>query len=79
MKTATNDQEEQLRQAIKGLLDVKPSVPESEFQDAGFTANNSGSGTQTNYHSQGKYIAQGEARQYNTGGGAMNFGRYKTI
>lgn len=35
-------------------------------------ANYSGSGPQ--YNAQGEYIAQGNARQYNSGGGPMHFG-----
>lgn len=75
MKTATQAQQEQIVKAIEELLAVPPSVPEHIFQETSFTANNSGSGTQTNYHAQGEYIAQGEARQYNSAGGAMNFGK----
>jgi hypothetical protein len=43
------------------------------LQETDFTANNSGPGTQ--YNAQGEYIAQGNARQYNSAGGAMNFGK----
>ncbi|MCJ1269162.1 hypothetical protein MMC22_009051 [Lobaria immixta] len=50
---------------------VLPSVPERVVQEAGFTNDNYGSGTQ--YHAQGEYVAQGTARQYNSAG-AMYFG-----
>lgn len=63
-KIATKVQQEQIVKAIKEVSDVTPSVPEHEFQETGFTANYSGSGTQNN--PQGEYIAQGEARQYNS-------------
>ena len=51
---------------------VLASVPEHVSQEAGFTNNNYGSGTQ--YNTQGEYVAQGSARQYNSAGGAMHFG-----
>jgi hypothetical protein len=73
MKTATKAQQEQIAQAITEVSAVAPSVPEHVFQETGFTANNSGPGTQNN--AQGEYIAQGSARQYNSGGGPMNFGK----
>jgi hypothetical protein len=73
MKTATKAQQEQIAQAITELSAVAPSVPEDVFQETGVTANNSGPGTQN--IAQGEYIAQGQARQYNSAGGTMNFGR----
>jgi len=73
MRTATKAQQEQITQAIEEVSAVAPSVPDEVFQDAGFSATNSGSGTQ--YNAQGEYIAQGQARQYNTNGGAMHFGK----
>jgi hypothetical protein len=73
MRTATNAQQEQITQAIAEVSAVAPSVPDDVFQDAGFSATNSGPGTQ--YNAQGEYIAQGQARQYNSGGGAMHFGK----
>ncbi|PMD32684.1 hypothetical protein L207DRAFT_499650, partial [Hyaloscypha variabilis F] len=71
MKTATKAQQEQLTQAITEVSAIVPSVPEQEFQEAGITASYSGSGAQ--YIARGEYIAQGEARQYISGGGAMHF------
>jgi hypothetical protein len=73
MKTATKAQQEQLTQAITEVSAIVPSVPEQEFQEAGITASYSGSGAQ--YIARGEYIAQGEARQYISGGGAMHFGK----
>ena len=73
MKVATKFQQERIAQAISDVSDIQPSVPDEVFQEAGFTANNSGSGTQ--FNAQGEYIAQGTARQYNTAGGNMTFGR----
>ena len=67
MKTATRAQQEQIIKAITEVSAVSPSVPEHEFQETGFTNANYGSGTQ--------YNAQGDARQYNTGGGSMTFGK----
>lgn len=73
MTTATKAQQEQIVQAITAVSAIPSSVPEHEFQETGFTANNSGPGSQ--YNAQGEYIAQGNARQYNSAGGAMNFGK----
>jgi hypothetical protein len=73
MKTATKAQQEQIAQAITEVSVIPSSVPEHVFQETGFTANNSGPGTQNN--AQGEYIAQGSARQYNSAGGTMNFGK----
>ena len=72
-KTATEAQQEQITQAIAEVLALPPSVPEHVFQETGLTANNSGPGTQN--IAQGEYIAQGQARQYNSAGGTMNFGK----
>jgi N-terminal domain on NACHT_NTPase and P-loop NTPases len=73
IKTATKAQQEEIAQAIREVSATAPSVPEHEFQETGFTANNYGPGTQNN--AQGEYIAQGQARQYNSAGGTMNFGK----
>jgi hypothetical protein len=73
MRTATNAQQEQITQAIAEVSAVAPSVPDDVFQDAGFSATNFGPGTQ--YNAQGEYIAQGQARQYNSAGGPMHFGK----
>jgi hypothetical protein len=73
MRIATKDQIEQITKAIREVSAIPPSVPEDGFQGASFTANYSGSGTQ--YNAQGEYIAQGNARQYNAGGGPMYFGK----
>jgi hypothetical protein len=70
MKIAIKVQQEQIAKAITEISAVPPSVPENE---ASFTANYSGSGTQ--YNAQGEYIAQGNARQYNSAGGPMHFGK----
>jgi len=75
LKTATEVQQEQVAKAIVEVSAIPPSVPGHAFQETGFTANNSGPGTQTNYNAQGEYIAQGQARQYNSAGGAMHFGK----
>lgn len=73
MKTATKAQQKQIAEAIMAISALSPSVPEHEFQEAGFTNTNSGSGTQNN--AQGEYIAQSTARQYNSGGGSQSFGK----
>lgn len=70
MKIATTTQQEQIAKAIAEVSAVPPSVPEDA---ASFTANYSGSGTQ--YNAQGEYIAQGNARQFNSAGGSMHFGK----
>jgi hypothetical protein len=72
MRTVTNAQQELSTQAITEVSAIAPSVPDSVFQDAVFSTTNSGTGTQ--YNAQGEYIAQGQAKQYNSGGGAMHFG-----
>lgn len=73
LRTSTEDQRRQLFEAVEELAALTPSVPELELQESGITAHNSGSGTQYNAH--GEYIAQGEAKQYNTAGGTMQFGK----
>jgi hypothetical protein len=73
MKAVTTDQQDQIAQAITEMSAVPSSVPDTVFKDAGFSATNSGPGTQ--YNAQGEYIAQGQARQYNSGGGPMYFGK----
>ena len=74
MKTATKAQEEQLVKAITGMSAVPTSVPEYVFQQTGSAYNSYGTGS-TQYNAQGECIAQGNARQYNTSGGPMYFGR----
>jgi hypothetical protein len=73
MKIATKVQQEQIARAIAEVSAVPPSVPENGFQEASLTANYSGSGAQ--YNAQGEYIAQGNARMYNSAGGPMHFGK----
>ena len=70
---AAKVQQEQITLAITELSAVTPSVPEHLFQESSFTATNTGPGTQYNAH--GENIAQGNARQYNSAGGTMNFGK----
>jgi hypothetical protein len=73
MKIPTKAELEQVAKAITELSAIPPSIPENGFQEPSFTANYSGSGTQ--YNTQGEYIAQGNAQQYNTSGGPMYFGK----
>jgi hypothetical protein len=75
MHAMTTAQTELVVKAISELSVLQSSVPEHIFEEGGFTANKSGPGTQTNYHARGEYIAQGDAKQYNSAGGAMNFGK----
>lgn len=70
LKIATKAQQELIAKAITEVSAVPLSVPEDA---PSFTANYSGSGTQ--YNAQGEYIAQGSARQFNSAGGTMNFGK----
>ena len=72
-KIADRTQREQLSIAITEIAALPSSAPEQTLQETGITAFHSGSGTQ--YNAQGEYIAQGEARQYNSSGGTMNFGK----
>ena len=73
MKTPTKTQQEQIAKAISEIRDVPKSVPDDVFQETGPIINHSGSGTQ--YNAWGDYVAQGEARQWNSAGGTMNFGK----
>ncbi len=73
MKTVTKDQQSQIAHAITEMSAVPSSVPDTVFKDTGFSAINSGPGTQ--YNAQGEYIAQGGGKQYNSGGGPMYFGK----
>lgn len=73
MKIASNTQLEKIVKAISDVSAIPTSVPENGFQEPSFTANYSGSGNQ--YNAQGEYIAQGNARQYNSGGGPMHIGK----
>ena len=72
IKVATEAQQEQIVKAIAEVSTVVSSVPEHVLQETGFENSNYGSGTQ--YNAQGEYIAQGNARMYNSAGGAMHFG-----
>jgi hypothetical protein len=72
-EVSANTQLEQVTKAISEVSAISPSSPENGFQEPSFTANYSGSGSQ--YNAQGEYIAQGNARQYNSGGGPMHFGK----
>lgn len=76
LKTATNVQQEQVSKAIEEVSVIPSSVHDQALQETGFIAHIYGPGTQTNYNAQGEYIAQGQARQYNSGGGAMHFGEH---
>ena len=73
MKTASNAQQQEIVKAITEVSAVSPSIPEHEFQETGIANTNYGSGTQ--YNAQGENIAQGNARQYNSAGGSMTFGK----
>lgn len=73
IRTATKTEQEQIVKAVTEVSAVVPSVPEHVFQEIGFTNTNYGPGIQ--YNAQGEYVAQGNARQYNSAGGAMSFGR----
>ena len=73
IKTATKAQQEQIIEAITGVSAIPPSIPEHEFQKTSFTNTNKSSSTQ--YNAQGENIAQGNARQYISGGDTINFGK----
>ncbi|KFY68330.1 hypothetical protein V498_10663 [Pseudogymnoascus sp. VKM F-4517 (FW-2822)] len=73
LKTATSVQQDHVFKAIEEVLAIPSSMHESALQGTGFTVDNYGPGVQTNYIAQGENIAQGEARQYNSMGGDMNF------
>ena len=70
LRTATGVQQEQLFQAIKDISALPPSVPEPKYKETTLAASNFGPGAQN--------IAQGDqhiARQYNSAGGEMHFGK----
>jgi hypothetical protein len=73
MGLATKDEVVQIAKAIRNVSAIPLSIPENELHERSFTAHYSGSGTQ--YNAQGEYIAQGNARQYNSGGAPMHFGK----
>ncbi|OBT61413.1 hypothetical protein VE03_09507 [Pseudogymnoascus sp. 23342-1-I1] len=74
-KTAINVRQVQVSKVIKEVSAVPSSVHGPALQGTGFTADNYGPGTQTNYISQGEYIAPGQAPQYNSMGGDMHSGQ----
>jgi hypothetical protein len=63
MNTATKDQQMEILAAIKELAEVQPSVPDSEFYEAGVTMNQSGSGTQQ-YTAKGNVYSSAGGRQF---------------
>lgn len=71
--TATAAEQEQIIKALEDISVVESSVPDHELQEMAFVNSTYGPGTQNN--ARGEYIAQGNARQYISGGGAMRFGR----
>ena len=71
INSTSKAQQEQILKAITDIAAVSPSIPDHEFQEPGIANTNYGSGTQYNAH--GKNIAQGRARQYNSG--VMNIGK----
>lgn len=73
IKTADNSRIARVSAAIAEVEALPASDPEQTFQGTGTTIFHSGSGTQ--YNAQGEFIAQGQARQYNSSGGTMNFGK----
>ena len=73
MKIADQTRIEQVSAATLEVAALPSSAPEQALQETGMTTFHSGSGTQ--YNAQGEYIAQGEARQYNSSGGTMNIGK----
>ena len=64
---------EQVSAAIEEVAALPSSAPKRTPQETRITTFHSGSGTQYNAH--GEYITQGEARQYNSSGGTMIFGK----
>ena len=65
---------EQLSAAITEMAALASSDPKPTLQETEtMTSYHFGSGTQHN--AQGRFIAQGEARQYNSSGGTINFGK----
>lgn len=73
MQVITKVQEDEVAQAITAMSETAISVPEQIFYDPAVSVEQSGSGTQNN--AWGGNIAQGEARQYNSGGGPMHIGK----
>ena len=72
MRIKDDISEKQISEAIARLSLVEPSVPAKIFHETPSMITNPGPGTQ--YNAQGENVAQGNARQYNSAGGAMHFG-----
>lgn len=75
LRTASSVQQYHVSKAIEEVIAIPSSMHEAALQGTGFTVENYGPGAQTNYIAQGENIAQGEARQYNSMGGDMHFGK----
>lgn len=73
MRMVTEIQHTTIVKTITEVSAIPPSVPEHVFQDTSFTANNSGTGDQTNFHD--KVQAKDSAKQFITTGGTTNFGK----
>ena len=74
IKIADKTRIEQLYAAITEMAALPSSDSKPTLREAGtMTSYHFGSGTQHN--TQGEFIAQGEARQYNSSGGTMNIGK----
>jgi hypothetical protein len=73
MQIATKAEEDEVVQAITAVSEVGASVPDNVFHDPNISIDNSGPGIQNN--AWGENIAQGNSRQFNSGGGPQNFGK----
>jgi hypothetical protein len=73
----TGDHVEKLKEALKAVSALEPSVPDHVFDETGYTNNKLGSGTQNNFNSSGgeNYYNLGPGNQFMEAIGTLNFGR----
>jgi hypothetical protein len=73
----TGNLDERLKEAIKALSIIEPSVPDHVFDETSYTNNNLGSGTQNNFNASGgeNYNNLGSGNQFNAAIGTLNLGK----
>lgn len=78
LESATAHQVDQLTKAIQEMSGIKPSIPDSEFQETTFTNNSFGDGHMTNNNVQGnqKFMANyGTGKQFQAETQTFNMGK----
>ena len=73
----TGDHVEKLKEAIKEISALQPSVPDHIFDETSYTNNNLGSGTQNNFNAPGgeNYNNLGSGNQFMGAIGTLNLGK----